>query len=608
MLNNDKKLLLLSSLTAVIFWGTILPFGKEVNASPGFLSPWGSRRAITISNPGPLLTNFQVSFTLDTQNLISAGKMRNDCWDIRITDSDETTLINHWVESGCNSASTKIWTKVPSIPASSSKTIYVYYGNPGATSASNGANTFEFFDDFESYAVDSLIHGQGGWSSSFLDSFGRWPLDIRVVNDYAAHGSNSLRGYSDDQWTRPNASRSFGPFNYDVLLQYDVRTTKPTDSQYDWTYYGWRNGAKLVTEEWFYRNLDSPGGDKIASYYDGAFNVLTTYSPDTWYNIKIWLKMSAKKQDIWVDDVKKITDANWSDTTATQLDNFYMQVYGPGPSQYSWVDNIRVRKYASPEPTTSVGAETCDDGDACTSNDQYDGAGNCSGSLYNCTSTECQSPSVCDGLGGCTVTNKPPNTACTPDLNQCTDDVCDGGVCTHPNLIVGTPCSDGNPCTTSDTCNAGACAGTVEVCGNGFCLGGCETSSSCLADCFCGNGVVNAGEACDINGDVGCFAPTPACKMDCSGCISCTIKSNLTFLGKPVICIAIDTIKWVLSIAGNIILLMLIFSGVHYIISGENPERQESAKKMISYAAVGIVLILVSYAVIALIDKILVQP
>jgi len=64
--------------------------------------------------------------------------MRSDCGDIRFTDSDATTLLNYWIESGCNSASTKIWVKVPSIPASSTKTIYVYYGNPSATSASNG--------------------------------------------------------------------------------------------------------------------------------------------------------------------------------------------------------------------------------------------------------------------------------------------------------------------------------------------------------------------------------------------------------------------------------------------------------------------------------------
>jgi hypothetical protein len=73
---------------------------------------------------------------------------RSDCGDIRFTDSDAQTLISYWIESGCNTASTKIWVKVPSIPTNLTKTIYVYYGNSGATSQSNGDATFDLFDDF----------------------------------------------------------------------------------------------------------------------------------------------------------------------------------------------------------------------------------------------------------------------------------------------------------------------------------------------------------------------------------------------------------------------------------------------------------------------------
>jgi alpha-tubulin suppressor-like RCC1 family protein len=73
--------------------------------------------------------------------------MRSDCGDIRFTDSDAQTQLSYWIESGCNSAAnTRIWVKVPSIPASSTKTIYVYYGNPSATSQSNGYSTFLAFN------------------------------------------------------------------------------------------------------------------------------------------------------------------------------------------------------------------------------------------------------------------------------------------------------------------------------------------------------------------------------------------------------------------------------------------------------------------------------
>ncbi|MEM5832485.1 MAG: hypothetical protein QXT38_04240, partial [Candidatus Aenigmatarchaeota archaeon] len=46
---------------------------------------WMYRRPITISNSGSALTDYQVLVTLDTASLISSGKMRSDCGDIRFT-------------------------------------------------------------------------------------------------------------------------------------------------------------------------------------------------------------------------------------------------------------------------------------------------------------------------------------------------------------------------------------------------------------------------------------------------------------------------------------------------------------------------------------------
>lgn len=118
---------------------------------------WRYRKAVNITNSsGSTLTEFQVSFTLDTASLISAGKMQADCDDIRITDSGGN-LIPHWIEEnnpGCNNSATKIWTKVPSIPTSGT-TIYVYYGNSSAGNVESGDNVFEFFDDFNESTLNT---------------------------------------------------------------------------------------------------------------------------------------------------------------------------------------------------------------------------------------------------------------------------------------------------------------------------------------------------------------------------------------------------------------------------------------------------------------------
>ena len=99
---------------------------------------WKYYKIVTYNNSlNTNLNDYSILVILDTASLISAGEMRSDCGDIRFTDSDGTTLLNYWIESGCNTPNTKIWVKVPNIPANSIKTIYLYYGNPNAESQSN---------------------------------------------------------------------------------------------------------------------------------------------------------------------------------------------------------------------------------------------------------------------------------------------------------------------------------------------------------------------------------------------------------------------------------------------------------------------------------------
>lgn len=109
------------------------------------------------------MTNYQILITTDTASLISAGKMKSDCGDIAFTDNDAVTDISYWLESGCNSASTKLWVKVPSIPSSSS-TIYMYYGNPSATSSSNIRTTFMLGDDFNDNSINTTLWSTAAWS------------------------------------------------------------------------------------------------------------------------------------------------------------------------------------------------------------------------------------------------------------------------------------------------------------------------------------------------------------------------------------------------------------------------------------------------------------
>ena len=118
---------------------------------------WAYRRTIAVSNPsGALLTDFQVKISLNSTNF-SFANAKSDGSDLRITSSDEITQIPFWIETWSQAGQqATIWVKVPSIPTPAGTTIYIYYGNAAVTTVSNGLNTFNAYDGFETYALGSV--------------------------------------------------------------------------------------------------------------------------------------------------------------------------------------------------------------------------------------------------------------------------------------------------------------------------------------------------------------------------------------------------------------------------------------------------------------------
>lgn len=113
------------------------------------LSDWKYKKTINLNNGGGALSNYQIMLTINTQNLITAGKLQNNCADLRFSDADNS-LLNYWIEADCNTAATKVWVKIPSLPAGN-YSINLHYGNPSASSAQAPEQVFEFFDNFDSF-------------------------------------------------------------------------------------------------------------------------------------------------------------------------------------------------------------------------------------------------------------------------------------------------------------------------------------------------------------------------------------------------------------------------------------------------------------------------
>ena len=95
-------------------------------------------------NSGATLSNYQLRMTLDTASMVGAGQLRPDAADLRFgVDSAGATLMDYYIESGVNTASTVVWVKLPSLPASTTTAFFLFGGNPAASSTST-LNVFDF--------------------------------------------------------------------------------------------------------------------------------------------------------------------------------------------------------------------------------------------------------------------------------------------------------------------------------------------------------------------------------------------------------------------------------------------------------------------------------
>lgn len=102
--------------------------------TPGFYSVPITVTAVTATSAASL------PITLDTATPIGAGKMNSTCSNLKFTGADGVTLLSYYLESGCNSASTLFWVRVPAFTSSS--TVNFVYGGLTAGVAASFSGTF----------------------------------------------------------------------------------------------------------------------------------------------------------------------------------------------------------------------------------------------------------------------------------------------------------------------------------------------------------------------------------------------------------------------------------------------------------------------------------
>ncbi len=295
---------------------------------------WPYRRSITIDNTQNSndLYNYQIAV-----NLTYNSNMQSDFDDIRFRDLNDN-LLSYWIEEKVDSQWVYVWVKVPYIPALSTTTIYVYYGNPSAASASNGKTTFIHFDDFDDGSFNNTM-----WYSFY----GSWTEASGYVS-FSSSSSYSYitpyqplinqRNYAVIDKVRVTASSTYG--DYRINIRINPYTDKANSTAF-MTRIGNTNSA----------NCDVLFVEDVIGGTNSSSPSANCYPINTW--IRRELRAYENYFEAYVNNQFKIS------LTASEgnLNGLPATMYGHTNGVPYQVDYLFTRNFSLPEPAYNVGSE-----------------------------------------------------------------------------------------------------------------------------------------------------------------------------------------------------------------------------------------------------------
>jgi len=263
---------------------------KEFQISASWYSEdWEYRQKITIVGITGAGVDYQVNITIPYDS-----NMQANFSDIRFTDDDGTTLLDHWRESYTASTTALFWVEVKD-DLGTNQYLYMYYGNTTAvTSASNGTATFLFYEDWANQSLDAWtipINQQDGSTS--------WSVTDATQGGYVA----KIEGDSEDSYILLSDFNYTAPFALRFRANIEDATTGNTARfGTGWAgAYGWA----------YVQSLGTTGAESFSVYDDDGNpdeQAMTTAYVDSWITFDIrrglsiagplYTKLSADNIDI----------------------------------------------------------------------------------------------------------------------------------------------------------------------------------------------------------------------------------------------------------------------------------------------------------------------
>jgi len=311
---------------------------KATANATAWLSGWSYRKSHAIDYAAGAGINYQVKVVVHYGSGTDSGAdvclnshSRTDFGDVRFTDDDGTTLLDCWMESKVDSDKAVFWVKVADDLSTINQTIYVYYGKADATTTSNGNNTFIFFDDFSGNMSKWNIHI--GTDVTITSSYGNPAPSLEISGGvtsapygFAAIGSDAT--YTGFQ---------------NGIIEADIYPT--TDALPEIIFRGNYSANTGYKGRWDCRSdEESPWMTPPYSGWDAFGDAVTRFGiANQWQKAK--LVVNGSTFEIYSNNnlESTVTDTQYSGPGEIGLANHY--------GAYARFDNVRVRKYVSPEPS-----------------------------------------------------------------------------------------------------------------------------------------------------------------------------------------------------------------------------------------------------------------
>ncbi|WP_406656961.1 DUF2341 domain-containing protein [Methanolobus sp. ZRKC2] len=292
-------------------------------------SSFSNNQTISLSpSSDGTLTDYQMSFDIAYES-----EMQSDFDDLRFTDENET-LLPYWIEEKTNGISAKVWVKVPVIDGTNGTAIKMYYGNSIISSAENGDDVFEFFDDFDGTSLDT-----SKWSE-YQPSNGACTLSDSVATiDFASAHNTFYAIYTNDEI---------------VLDQYIITAySKPGTGKHSCLIAFGDEACSLAPHSGLYGvslyARPSPENNCVFSYNDGSNAGYTFENLNTAY-CKYEMVSTGDTVEMYRDE--DLLESKTLSLTGTNKLYFSGDQYSSDSK--TLVDYVFVRKYAADEPTYTI--------------------------------------------------------------------------------------------------------------------------------------------------------------------------------------------------------------------------------------------------------------